>query len=282
MSYCDALIDTGLSRIPPTDEADSKYPSFQGSVSEHVRLLRLSRDILHIVSADPRVQQAAAATLHHADLHKRNIFVLEDDPTVVTDIIDWQSSGVEPALENADNIPDFLDYNPDASQDDKTADKTAKYCQMAYDTCLKALVPKFAAARVLDEDLLRPYRLCHRTWRDTIPAFRRDLIKLMGRWKEFGLPGQCPYPKPTVDELAHHNAHYEDFEIAQKLREDLMSLLDTSSDGWVPMQSWDKTAAFHKQCFEEILRNVKMEEGKEGEPLTEEKLRRMWPFDIPD
>ncbi len=50
---------------------------------------------------DSGILAAAAPTLHHADLHKRNIFVLDDDPTVIAVITDWQSSSVEPGFEYA-------------------------------------------------------------------------------------------------------------------------------------------------------------------------------------
>ena len=34
----------------------------------------------------PRIRGAAAPTLHHPDLHKRNVFVSNDDPAVITGI----------------------------------------------------------------------------------------------------------------------------------------------------------------------------------------------------
>jgi len=45
---------------------------------------------------DPRNQNTAASTLLHADLHERNIFVSDDDPTIITGLIDCQSSNIEP------------------------------------------------------------------------------------------------------------------------------------------------------------------------------------------
>lgn len=51
--------------------------------------------------------ETAAPTLYHADLHKRNVFVSDDDPTIITGLIDWQSSSIEPAFEYADEVPDF-------------------------------------------------------------------------------------------------------------------------------------------------------------------------------
>jgi aminoglycoside/choline kinase family phosphotransferase len=59
------------------------------------------------MSEEPRIRNAATPTLLHPDLHKRNIFVSDDDPAVITGIIDWQSSSIEPAFWYADDVPDF-------------------------------------------------------------------------------------------------------------------------------------------------------------------------------
>jgi aminoglycoside/choline kinase family phosphotransferase len=59
------------------------------------------------MSEEPRIRNAVTPTLLHPDLHKRNIFVSDDDPAVITGIIDWQSSSIEPAFWYADDVPDF-------------------------------------------------------------------------------------------------------------------------------------------------------------------------------
>jgi hypothetical protein len=50
----------------------------------------------------------AGPTLLHLDIHKRNIFVSEDDPSSVTAVIDWQSTSPEPAFVYATEKPDFV------------------------------------------------------------------------------------------------------------------------------------------------------------------------------
>lgn len=59
------------------------------------------------MSASAQIQGAATPVLLHHDLNKRNIFVSEDDPAIVTSIIDWQSTSIEPAFWYADEAPDF-------------------------------------------------------------------------------------------------------------------------------------------------------------------------------
>ena len=75
---------------------------FHGSVAAYTRLLDAGGGVIQKLAKDPRIRGAATATLCHADLHKRNIFVSDEDPSVITSPIDWQSSSIEPAFEYAD------------------------------------------------------------------------------------------------------------------------------------------------------------------------------------
>ncbi|KAI4115641.1 MAG: hypothetical protein LQ338_007826, partial [Usnochroma carphineum] len=279
-AYCDGLIDTGFSRLPPVEKPLPENPHFQGSVATHIRLLKFGRDVIHKLSEDPRIRDAAAPTLYHADLHKRNIFVSDDDPTIVTGLIDWQSSSIEPAFEYAGDTPDFAASSPDISSEDQPADTGAELCRLAFDACMQGLVPKLAAGRALDENLLRPFRYCHRTWRDGAAAFRQELIEISSRWTELGLPNSCPYPLPSPDELAVHRKEFQEFLTARKLKQRLVSLLDTASDGEVPAQRWEATRSAHKEAFDEIVRAVRDEKINDDQSLGEEELRKMWPFDI--
>jgi hypothetical protein len=64
---------------------------------------------------DKRIQDAAVPTLLHADFHMKNIFVSPEDPIVITGLIDWQSTAIEPAFIYANETPDFaaLPEQPD-------------------------------------------------------------------------------------------------------------------------------------------------------------------------
>ncbi|OCT48450.1 hypothetical protein CLCR_04103 [Cladophialophora carrionii] len=54
------------------------------------------------MSEDPRILEATAPTLLQPDLHKRNVFVSKEDPTVVIGIIDWQWPASSRILQWAD------------------------------------------------------------------------------------------------------------------------------------------------------------------------------------
>ncbi|KAL8860622.1 MAG: hypothetical protein Q9178_002975 [Gyalolechia marmorata] len=279
-AYCNGLIDTGLSRLPPVDKTLPESPHLSESVATHTRLLSFGRDVIHKLSKDPRIRATAAPTLHHADLHKRNIFVSDDDPTIITDIIDWQSSSIEPAFEYADVTPDFAGPTPNFSFEDKPADIKAELCKEAFDACLQCLVPRLSAARALDGNLLRPFRYCHRTWRDGAVAFRQELMEISSRWKELGLPDSCPYPLPTSDGLVVYRREFENFVAARKLKQRLICLLDTTPDGWVPTEFWEATKSAHKEAFDGIAQAMRDAEVTGDESMSEEELRKMWPFDI--
>lgn len=232
------------------------------------------------MSEDSRVLNAAAPTLYHADLHKRNIFVSDDDPTIVTDLIDWQSSSIEPAFEYADEMPDFAAPTPNFSLEDQPAEKNAELCRQAFDACMHGLIPKLSAAKVLDENLLRPFRYCHRTWRDGAVAFRQEMVEISSRWKELGLANSCPYKLPTSDELLVHQKEYETFVTAQQLKQKLMYLLDTTSDGWVPADLWEAAKVAHKEAFDEFVQAIRNAENTGDRSLSEENFLKIWPFDI--
>lgn len=270
--YHDGLIDAGLSRVPPTDSELQKRPLYHGTIQAHLSLLQCARVVLEKMCKDPRIQAAATPVLFHSDLHKRNIFVSEDDPAVVTDIIDWQSTSVEPAYWYADEIPDFA--SPTESKND--------YCFQTFDACSQFLTPKLAGPRLMDDRLFRPFRYSYRTWKDGAVALRHELIETSRGWKELGLTGSSPYPLPSPQELLDHEKNYKLFVAAQNLKRDLSNLLNAASDGWVPSESWVVTDSAYREVFDHMLSIVLANESPEqDEPVKEETdLRSIWPFDL--
>lgn len=176
--------------------------------------------------------------------------------------------------------PDFTTPDKVASADKECVENLAALCTQAFHVCLQDLVPKLHAARVLNDSLLRPLRYCHRTWRDGAVAFRHELIEISNRWKELGLAGSCPYPIPTLDEMLVHQKEFKGFEILLQLKQRLIKVLNTTTDGWVPTESWEATKVAHKEAFATVLRLEESAESVGEEARNEEALRRIWPFDI--
>jgi hypothetical protein len=260
-SYCSGLIDTGISCIPNDDGSQADILPHHGSVKEHLRLLEVSSRVIQELAQSPLIQNVAVPTLLHPDIHKRNIFVSEEDPSQVTAIIDWQSKSIEPVFVYANHTPDFVeDAAADvpiletllqgealstvsskvmSTEDSETAAARKKYekdvstCQQTYEVVLRGFVPKLHSARAMDQTLLRPFRYCDTSWRDSAAALRQELIETSQRWTELDLAGPCPY-QPTPEEFREHEKQYEDFETVQQLKLFLKRALNAESDGWVP------------------------------------------------
>ena len=252
----------------------SGKPPYHGSVTEHIRLLNFGRDVASELIKDPDIQNAAAPILLHQDLHKRNIFVSEEDHTIITGIIDWQSSSVNPAFMHANEVPDFAARSSTTadhiSLGDFQARTNANLCSEAFSAGIKILVPKLYSTWRLDDDVTRFFEYCHRTYRDGAGVFRQVLIDLAKRWKELGQARPCPYPLPTPEEWLDHRKEYKALEDAQELKKFIMSRLNTAADGWVPTEAWKETSEDHQKLYDEFL-----------QIMGEQELREVWPFDKP-
>ncbi|KAL3419202.1 hypothetical protein PVAG01_09424 [Phlyctema vagabunda] len=230
---------------------------------------------------DHRVQKSSTPVLFHPDLHKRNIFVSEEDPTVITAFIDWQSASIEPAFWYADMVPDFAQSSA-SNQEDSKAEHIDELCAKAFDACTQFRVPKLSGPRLMDENLFRPFRYCFRTWKDGGVAFRHELIETSKRWTELGLEGQSPYVIPSREELDKHEKEYRMFVAAQELRYTLSQMLNVASDGWVPPDEFETARAGQKEIFEGILHEIISNDAPDdNEPLNnEDDLKEIWPFEL--
>ncbi|KAB8268648.1 hypothetical protein BDV30DRAFT_230555 [Aspergillus minisclerotigenes] len=235
-------VDCGpcYTRIPQGHMVKDEQLPYQGSIQDHTELLETNQKVLDRLIQDPRIQKAASPTPIHADLHKRNIYVSPDDPTVVTGIIDWQSTS-------------------------KKQLNDAKICHQTYDMCMKGLIPKLRQAMLLDPAL------------DSATALHQELMELSAKWSDLGMQGSCPY-LPDEQQVAIHVKLYEDFETVQRLKMWLRDSLGTDSDGWVPNDVWEAAKDVHRAAYNEWMETARNVEAK-GDELTVEKADRLWPFD---
>lgn len=300
-AYSSGLIDTGLSRIPKTDGSENQLP-YRGTVQEHHHLLNISETVIKGLIKSPIIQQVSSPTLLHPDIHKRNIYVSEEDPSRVTAIIDWQSTSIEPIFVYANETPDIADdpaadvpilenlmsplegnasdvateealaATPEEEAARKRHEKDILTCRQTFEVVLRGYVPKLYNARAMDQTLLRTFRYCDASWRDSAAAMRQELIVLSQHWTELGLPGSCPY-QPTPEDLAEHTKQYEVFESVQQLKMILKHTLNTDSDGWVPAENWEIAKAEHKALYDQWIESVK-DSGS-----SVDHARKLWPFD---
>lgn len=235
-------------------------------------MLKYGRALLMKMSDDHRIQDTATPLLFHPDLHMRNIFIKDEDPTCVTGFIDWQSTSIEPAFWYRDNLPDFAKV-------DEQKDVGAE----VYNLCTQFLTPKLAEPRLMNKSLFRPFFYCYRTWRIGAPVLRHELIEMSSNWTVLSFDGTCPYPMPTPDEFTEQQKKYKLFEAATELRSIVSSKLHSATDGWVPSEDWEDTKRFHGILYDTIAEGISKAEIAEDEEVisTVECLRDCWPFNLP-
>lgn len=128
--YCLALLDAGYLCIPSAEAAPKDELAHRGSVQEHLRLSKINEKVIPKLIKSPLIRDLATSFLLHVDLNKNNIFVSDDDPTLISSVIDRQSSSIEPAFVYANETSDLIPIRPpplsvlgesaDVPQDDDT------------------------------------------------------------------------------------------------------------------------------------------------------------------
>lgn len=278
-----ALIASAEARLPagPTTGGSP----FQGRIEEHRLLIIESKKLLSMLSNTKKLQDLAAPMLMHPDLNRRNIFVSESDPTKVTGLIDWQATCSMPTFMYGPQIPDFamlpeqvVEENDDDESpllDEKTR-KDMTLCHDAFEVLIKGYCPTFAKARLLDYNFIRLFHNCNTSWRDGATALRGDLMDIRDAWETLQIGGHCPY-QPSEREIERHRKQYEDFEVSQALKSQVMQNLGVNEDGWIPITAWEEALPLYKGLYDEWLSSVR----DTGEmPL--DKAVALWPFDPPD
>jgi hypothetical protein len=270
------LIEAGIARLPRVDPSTQEL-DYRGTVEEHLCLLKINDEVIKELITSPIVRSISDPTLLHPDLNKRNVYVLDADPTKITALIDWQSTSIEPILSYANEMADLitaptsmpmpLEDGEGANGDkgdleNQKLQKDISICRQTFEVAMKGWASKFHDVRVADEALPRVIRYCATSWRDGAAALRQELIELSERWNMLGFTGSCPY-QPTEEELQKHKKQYEDFKTFQKLKLFLVRAANSNSDGWVPSEAWDAAKEAHKMAFEQWMQTVRENDDPE-------------------
>lgn len=283
--FCDGLVDTGISRVPVKDDG-RRRPSYHGSIEDHVRMIMRTRLVLRAIAADPRVQETSTPTLFHDYVSKGDIFVSEDDPSVITGVIDWQFTSIEPAFWYTSSMPDWAKelFAPSSSKENKQQEqKTAQLCKESWEVCTKHFLPSIAKPQSMDANLFRPFFLCHNTWKDGAVFLRHDLIESAKDWSHhLGFGGSSPYPLPTTKEKEKHKKEYEYFKDTRSLRDEMASLFKATDDGWVFPEVYDLAMDMQKDLYRSLVETTLDPKNYDpNEPLKdEEDIRAVWPYDV--
>jgi hypothetical protein len=247
-----------------------------------------AKEILPILSQDPRVQVVANPVLWHTDLLLGNIFVSSNDPTIIEGIIDWQSAQIAPLFIQA-QFPDFLrppkgykpgteipslpdnfeELDPQGKEQaikDKTLATQSKYYEMS---CL-AYNKHVHQAMNLDRRLWEPFTCSQLFFNGSTVPLRNPLIRISQDCASLGLPGSCPFAfsEEILDLHEEQVAKYEDM---LYLRDIVKTQLCTDDTGWIAMERWEETNKMNQYLFEMYIETM-------SEELSPDAAAQTWPF----
>lgn len=283
-SYVHGLVDNGYSLLPDSEPAIMN--KWQGSIEEHLHLLKEALAVVQALSMTPSIRASSAPKLLHPDYAKRNIFI--SNTGTITGIIDWQFAAIEPTFAYADTNPDFLfphenidviatrELGPGADES-SVRQRSGKVknrfdiLQKLFSFGLQASMRDLYEARALDPMLLRPFKHCGTSWRDSAVALREELGMVSREWTTLGLMGSCPY-QPTAEELAQHKDRFEDLEAAMELKMMIVQATGSDLDGWLDIERFDSAVQICHELY------VKLVEGEVGN--SRKLAEGMWPFDV--
>lgn len=176
-----------------------------------MELLETTIDLMQMLGPHPNLVTHTKPTLCHTDLNMGNIFVLEDNPSEISSIIDWQFTQIASLFLQA-RWPVFLQPPKDYpiglvqpklpenfEQLDAEEKELAKYkfkqvmATKAYE--VRSFLDNQDAydamniPRIFRELFIR----CGETWEEGSAPLRACLVEISNSWHELGLPGDCPF-----------------------------------------------------------------------------------------
>ncbi len=267
--------------------------TFRGSQEDHKSLLRLTMDLIPIIASYSLLHRSSMPVLWHTDLHMGNIFVSEQDPSVIVSLIDWQSSSISPMFLQARwpvfleppknyirglNLPKLPENFGSLGCEDKEIairEKEQASRAKAYE------VSTFRQNKIVSNCLRVPQRIrelflrCGDTCDDGIIPLRECLIGISREWSELGFTGTCPFSF-TDEELGRHESEWEAYCQWHEIQGVARKALDTDADGWIsPEVDWTAKKAQNKALYALFMDRLALE--KPSADPTE-----MWPFPIQD
>jgi hypothetical protein len=207
-----------------------------------------------------------------------NIFVSEQDPSLIVGLIDWQSSSISPMFLQARwpvflgppknylrglNLPKLPENFESLDSEDKEIairEKEQASRAKAYE------VSTFRQNKIVYDTLRVPQRIrelflrCRDTKDDGIIPLRECLISISREWSELGFSGTCSFAF-TNDELKKHKSEWKEYCRWREVQELAREALDTDANGWIsPEIDWTAKKAQNKALYAAVVEKMALEE----------------------
>lgn len=252
----------------------------------HVRLLEQFLCVLPFIL--PPGDSIDTPVLWHHDLHPKNIFVDERNPTKISGIIDWQGVLAAPLFIQA-RFPSVFDYDgpytwgailPELPSDFDSFSEPEK--ELASNVLAEERLKKFyeIASRKFNPlvfkalDVMRnennpasfTLHIIGRTWVDGPVPFKELLIQIYEKWgwiiahRGIGVP--CPISF-TQEEIRKAREQAEAWAVAFNEYEDLRNQI-VGKDGWVSNEEYEEAMTrfnSHRSTLEKLHKRLDLLSG---------------------
>ncbi|RMZ78659.1 hypothetical protein DV738_g3782, partial [Chaetothyriales sp. CBS 135597] len=221
--------------------------------------------------------------LLHGDLHSKNIFVDDTDPTQVSGVIDWQGIWAAPLFTQArvpsvfetdgpytwgavePKLPD--DYHSLSESDQQWAseklsgDRLKKFYELASRKYNPLLTTALDAMRREDDPTTFLFHIIQQAWLDGPVPLRQVLVQVYEKWdlitQRRGIQVPCPISF-TEDQIREANEQAEEWAVAFNEFDALRSQV-VGKDGWVSHEEYAEAMAHfnaHKDELEELRKKL--------------------------
>lgn len=282
-----AKVDREISRarLHQHDELDPKHHQ---SLEEHIRLLEYTKRLIPTLASHPMIARSSSSILWHIDLHLGNIFVSNDDSTIIEGIIDWQSCLVSPMFLQC-RVPAFLKRPNDYVKGNNATELPKDFDRLDTIQQQRAILEKSLATRwkmyemytfikneeaynalEVDRRLWEPFARCGEWSGYSSVPLRSCLIRVLNDWGLLAFAGECPYTFTKTDLRKHEeeSKQHQDRVYLQALARDQLS---TNDEGWVPIPESDSVRAENQDLLDTFVDTM-------ADEMSKEDAMKMWPF----
>ena len=308
LAYSNAIIDTGLTRIPPPDQKPSlkerQKPLYHGTAETHVDLLESTRKVLHALIQDPKLKETSSPLLFPPALSHQNIFVSDEDPTAITGFTNWQSAAINPAFVYMKDLAEFsvppasartiqsaLQNGEDpSSKDSEEKSRRGLYAESYTVLVIAATKENIPALHTLynTQDIIhRPFLEAPKSWSSGAPYLRHELLSLKESWSTLELQPEFPLPPFSDAELEAHGKELKFVMFAAQIGSSMLDLIDVPQSGWtgvtdpVVWREKEGILAAHFIHGMETFAEPQLMDPEAGIYVSQEDFRALWPFDLP-